>query len=56
MSEDESKRSEQEEPKDEVEGHVHRAGANEEPDEEGSEVEAHVQRTGAPKNLAPKNL
>jgi hypothetical protein len=43
------------EAEDEVEGHVHRAGMNDEPSDEGEdEVEAHVHRAGAPRTDAPR--
>jgi hypothetical protein len=48
MSEDEARQTEQEEPKDEVEGHGRRTAANEEPAQEGDDgddVEAHSRRT-----------
>ncbi|MGH3008370.1 MAG: hypothetical protein ACRDLM_03035 [Gaiellaceae bacterium] len=39
---------------DEVEGHVHRAGANDEPSEDDNEVEGHVHRAAAPRVDAPR--
>jgi hypothetical protein len=49
MSQDENKIANHDEATDEVEGHVKRAGVNDEGTAEGEgddEVEAHVQRTG----------
>lgn len=52
--EDESRRSANEEPKDDVEGHRRTVLANDEPKAEGEEsdeVEAHMRRTAAPKKV-----
>ena len=50
MSQDESKIANHDEATDEVEGHVKRAGVNDEGTAEGDdEVEAHVHRSNAPK-------
>jgi hypothetical protein len=51
MSEDQIERRDHEEPGDEVEAHIHRVLANEEPQAEGEEsdeVEAHVHRVLGP--------
>jgi hypothetical protein len=54
VSEDESRRSDHEEPGDEVEAHKHSVLANEEPQAEGEEsdeVEAHKHSVLAPKKI-----